>query len=172
MNELIERDYFNWLSAKVFTVKSNMYLDLLHMMHTTEFIWLIIGDKNRAADGLELRQMFRQETHIQTDEAWETMGCSVLEMILAFAMRCNFQDDTPTRDWFWRIMRHLDLDEYRNVQEGDIPIIQEILYKLVWRLYDYSGLGGMFPLKWPKRDQRKVEIWYQFCDFVDENQLI
>ena len=176
MNELIEMDYFNWLCAKVLkgyrNARGSMYYDLLHIMHNTEFVWLIIGDKNRAEDGLELRQMFRNELNIETNSLWDTMGCSVFEMILAFSTRCEFQTDISTRDWFWRIVGHLNLDEYRNVQEGDIYIIQEILYKLVWRLYDHAGHGGMFPLNWPKRDQRQVEIWYQFCDFVDENQLI
>ena len=32
-----------------------------------------------------------------------------------------------------------------------------------------DGVGGFFPLKYPKRDQKYLEIWYQLEDFVLEN---
>jgi hypothetical protein len=32
-----------------------------------------------------------------------------------------------------------------------------------------NGTGGLFPLKMPKVNQRRVEIWYQMSAFIEEN---
>ena len=40
------------------------------------------------------------------------------------------------------------------------------------REYSDNGHGGLFPLKNPKKDQRKVEIWYQMTEYINENYPI
>jgi DNA-directed RNA polymerase specialized sigma24 family protein len=93
-------------------------------------------------------------------------------LLIAFANRAEFQTDIPARDWFWVMLRNLGLDEYRRVEPQDVPVITDILYRFVWRLYDENGYGGLWPLQVPTEDQRNVEIFYQFCAYVAENQLI
>lgn len=172
MNEPIEEAYFNWLCAKVLTVTVPIYWGLMRILHQKEFSWIVTGDKNRAADGVELRDDFFRETHLPMDESWYAQPCSIFEALLAFANRASFQMDEPARDWFWKFMTNLDLDEYRQVYEEDVPIIEDILDTFVWRTYEPSGHGGMFPMRWPQHDQREVEIWYQFCQYVDDQGLL
>ncbi len=69
-------------------------------------------------------------------------------------------------------MENLHLNDFRQVGESDIPVIEDIIHTFVWRTYNYNGYGGLFPLDDPKEDQRKVEIWYEFCAWVEEKDLI
>ena len=165
-------EYFNWLCAKVRRNPFPLYYDLLKIMFDAEFVWVIPRDENRAEDGKDLRREFVRTTGLEPGHEVERLGCSVLEMIIAFSERAWFQTDVPAQEWFWKIVQNLELDEHRQVQKEAIPEIESVLYNLVWRQYSYNGHGGMFPMRWPKRDQRTVEIWYQFCDYVDEEQLI
>lgn len=172
MPEPIDHEYFNWLCAKVRKTRAHIYIDLLRILDTTEFIWVIPEDKNRAEDGIELRLGFLQESGVHYDGPWMSQPCSVLEMLLAFANRASFQTDIPVRDWFWELMDNLDLGEYRQVSRVDEIHIREKLHMFIWRTYDPSGYGGLFPMRWPKSDQRKVEIWYQFFEYLEDRGLI
>jgi hypothetical protein len=144
----------------------------LRILHRTEFVWLVAEDENRAEDGLELRGDFLRETRLDTEPEWEMVPCSIFEMLLAFTRRAEFQTTISTKDWFWIMIANLELGEYRRIMADDVPVIDDILYKFVWRLYNDAGHGGLFPLRWPKSDQREIEIWYQFCEYVDEQDLV
>lgn len=173
MREPIESEYFNWLCAKVLhELSGSIYQDILRILHETEFAWTIQGDRNRSEDGCELRLSFLRASGWENDAGWYNQPCSVLEVLIAFSDRASFQTDRPAQEWFWEFMTNLDLSEYRQVSRADLPVIEDILHAFIWRTYDDSGHGGMFPLRWPKRDQRKVEIWYQFCDYLDDQGLI
>lgn len=173
MNEPFEEMYFNWLCAKVLSQQpyNPNYRVLLETLHKTEFVWNVIGDKNRADDGLELRIDFLRETHFQRDRDWYEAPCSVLEMLIAFAQRVSFQTDMPAVDWFWRFLANLGLDEYRRVSEDDVVDIQEVIDAFVWRRYRRNGEGGLFPIRHTRCDQREVEIWYQFCEYVEDQGI-
>lgn len=172
MNEPIEELYFNWLCAKVLPPHINNYRGLLHILHSTEFVWSISGDRNRKEDGCELRIDFLRKTHLEKDPIWFNELCSVLEVLIAFAQRASFQTGISVENWFFTFLTNLNLNDYRQVSEADVPIIEDILSTFVWRTYDPNGYGGLFPLDVPEQDQRDVEIWYQFCAWVDEKQLI
>lgn len=173
MQEPIEEAYFNWLCAKVVDARDPNYRDLMRILHTTEFAWIVHGDHNRAQEGMELRENFLREAFLRNDDpGWYEAPCSVLEMLIAFADRASFQTDTPLREWFWHFLRNLRFDEYRRVSGSDRREIGEILETFIFRIYDPNGEGGMFPLRSTDNDQRKVEIWYQFCEYLDEQGLI
>lgn len=172
MNEPIEELYFKWLCAKVMPQHSDNYNGLLTVLHRTEFVWVVPGDDNRAADGIELRLDFLRETNFFRERAWFETPCSVLEMLIALSYRTAFQTQTTVQDWFWLFIQNLGLEECRRITDGDIPAIQSILDRFIWRNYSYNGDGGLFPMRSPRRDQRKVEIWYQFGDFVEDQRLI
>lgn len=172
MEEPIEELYFNWLCAKVLSVEVPIYWDLMRILYKTEFVWKVPGDRNRYEDGLELRDDFLRVSSFENETEWYNTPCSLLEMFISFAQRAQFQTDKPVRDWFWIFMQNLELDEYRQVSRDDIPVIDDILYDFVWRTYDSNGYGGMFPMRWPKRDQTEVEIWYQFCDYLEDQGLM
>lgn len=172
MLEPIEDAYFNWLCTKATDRTGNGYVALLVIMHRTEFVWTVPADRHRADDGVELRLDFLRETKYSSDDFWESQPCSVLEMFLAFANRASFQTDIPTRIWFMEILTNLRLNEFRRVTGSDTRVIQDILDALIWRQYDPNGDGGMFPLSRTNNDQRKIEIWYQFCEYVEDRGIL
>lgn len=181
MFNTLDMFYFNWLCSKV---QPNSILDgrftpsqfswkLFRKLQNTEFVWLLSGDDNRVMDGMELRREFILEGDIPDNPEWRLQeSCSVLEMLVAFARRAEFQTDIPVRDWFWEFLQNLRMDEFTDGYDPSEEEMEEILDKFIWRTYEYDGYGGMFPLHDPKRDQRKVEIWYQFCDYLmDQNRM-
>lgn len=173
MNEPIEESYFNWLCAKVVSLETfPTYLDLMRILYSTEFVWIISGDRNRASDGEELRIEFSNETRIPRDDLWFEEPCSILEMLIAFSRRASFQTDIPSREWFWEFITNLNLEDYKRVNESDMTNINDILYNFIWRLYSHDGRGGILPIRKPMKDQTKVEIWYQFCEYVEDRGLL
>ncbi|MET0785859.1 MAG: hypothetical protein ABWY25_04075 [Paenisporosarcina sp.] len=176
MTEPLEALYFNWLCVKVAYVTNPTptltYWKLLTCLHNTEFVWLLSGDDNRAADGIELRREFLLETDIPDHPEWRQLGCSVLEMFIGFSRRAEFMTDEPAKDWFWEFLNNLDLKDFNDAYNGDVEEIEGILDQFIWRTYSPDGRGGMFPLSNPNRDQKTNEIWYQFCDYlVDQDRL-
>lgn len=179
MSEPLENLYFNWLCAKV-TIHTPLtpsvsYWTLFRTLHNTEFVWTVLGDDNREADGRELRRDFILEADIADNLEWRSRlnPCSVFEMLIAFSKRVEFQMSSPAREWFWEFLKNLGLDGCNEASGVTEEEIAEVLDTFLWRTYDYSGFGGLFPLEHARRDQRDVEIWYQFYDYLaDTDQLI
>jgi hypothetical protein len=175
MDEPIEETYFKWLYHKVasvdFPTPSLTYWALLRELHNTEFVWLLPGDDNRAEDGIDVRKEFLNQMRFARDEEWLRIPCSVLEMLIAFSRRAEFQTDMPAREWFWIFMSNLELEELNDAASGVDRKVAEILDRLIWRTYRRDGYGGLFPLHHTDHDQRKVEIWYQFAEYVMDQGL-
>ena len=51
--------------------------------------------------------------------------------------------------------------------DGKIHREDDTFEDIYWLFQD--GFGGLFPLKHAKKDQRKVEIWYQLQNWLMEN---
>jgi len=175
MNEPLDNLYFNWLCAKVIQLENSTpslkYDRLLRELHSTEYVWLIPGDDDRSEDGVELRWHFLQETGLGDDLSWEHLPCSAFEMLLAFSKRAEFATDVPYIEWFWEFIGNLGLKDFNDAADG-WSRVPEILYIFIWRQYDYCGNGGICPVSSSTRDQTEVDVWYQFCDYlVDQNRL-
>lgn len=171
MDKRLEERYFNWLCAKIIRpeLPHQTYYELFRVLHGTEFVWLVIGDDNRAADGVELRYRFLVESGADPEHAWSNVLCSIFEMLIAFSYDAEFQTEVSYRDWFWELIDNLGLTPFDD-DHMDYESVSDILYRFVWRLYDADGVGGLFPLKHPEKDQRKVELWYQFFPYLEENE--
>lgn len=177
MDEPIEDVYFNWLYSKVASVDvvptpSLTYLTLMRDLHATEFAWILSGDDNRAEDGLVLRNEFYHESYLEQDPPWNNLPCSVLEMLIAFSRRASFETELSAKEWFWMFLENLEIDDLSDNHLGISQIVNERLDPFIWRTYDSHGYGGLFPLSNPVRDQRQVEVWYQFAEYVVEQDLI
>lgn len=169
--EPIEETYFNWLCAQVLPLRARNYVDLLGILHQTEFTWMLPEDENRASEGFEVRRQFLIQSGLEPEDYWAQVGCSILEMIIGLARRAAFQTEIPVKKWVFEIFDNLGLIEYRRVSQSDRAAIDDILYRLIWRTYESDGHGGMFPVRYSDQDQREVEIWYQFCEYVNEKDL-
>ncbi len=172
MDEPIENAYFDWLCARVKTDDSPDYLGLFRILHTCPYLDPSGLDENRVADAKELRDFFLQESSMRANRDWIRQEASIFEVLIAFSEIAAFQFDTSRDKWFWQFITNLRLEDYRRVGIIDEPTIIDILERFVTRTYEPSGDGGLFPLRRPHRDQREVELWYQFCDYVEDNGLL
>lgn len=162
-------EYFDWLS---YIVDLPFYYSLLlHKLYSSEFVWTIPFDAHRADDGIQLRYRFGRENGIPDPEICaklDTMPCSVLEMIVALAIRCeehimgdaSIGNRTPL--WIHTMLESMGLLGYQN-QVFDEREVDTILDIFLNRRYSRIGEGGLFtiPDLEPERDMRTAEIWNQ-----------
>jgi hypothetical protein len=173
VSQPLDELHFQWLYSQVADIEvtnpTNTYWDILRQLYTKEFVWIVPNDDNRVEDGRDLRFEFADQQGLtNVDPNWMEMGCSVLELMIGLSRRLAFEAEGQPRDWFWVLMRNLELDCYNDRFKIPTELVEEILDRLIFRTYDYNGYGGLFPLSEPHDDQRKVEIWYQLSAYVLE----
>lgn len=177
--EPLEQRYFKWLCRQVassrITDPHRSFLHLLRTLHSTEFSWHIRRDDNRAADGKELRVEFYNARHDDHDDLWDSLGCSMLEMLIALSRRLSFNGGGAPSDRFWELIENLDLLdcndynlEHRNKGVLYFVRIDETMDRLIDRTYNRDGSGGLFPLSHARRNQTRVEIWEQMNNYLNE----
>lgn len=148
---------------------------LFTSLYLHNFRWVIPRDENRAADGIELRHQYMSTRNIQAFTITELQQpCSVLEMMVALAKRCDFQtmtnfDDDQSWIWFDGMLMSLGLLDMDN-SVFDENIVNDILERWMSRKHSPDGQGGLFYIPGFTEDMRKMEIWYQMCSFVN-NEL-
>lgn len=165
-------NYVRWLCSKVGL--PDFYSRLADKLHSRVFVWTVHNDANRAADGISLRGRYIDETGVGATEEIFMHPCTVLEMMVALA--CRMETDIMfdpefgdrTHQWFWIMIENLGLDGMDD-DHFDDENVNHILNVLLNRTYFMNGSGGLFPLKRPKHNQRRVEIWYQMSEFLVEN---
>lgn len=171
--EPLEDMYFRWLCAHVQHVQvptpSTTRWNLLRYLHGQPFVWIDGYDENRAEDGVELRAYFSNESRTPLDPSWLHQPCSVLEMLVALAVRCEFNSMLvePVSWWFWHLTDNLGID-YPDAVAFPEDHVEMVLNTWMYRAYDQFGVGGLFPLQHPNQDQRHVEIWYQMMAYLEE----
>lgn len=171
----IINDYFEWLWNFTKCRGHSQNRKIITLLHDIEFRYSIPMDANREEDGIDLRYRFITEVGIPRNYQ-EVYGyldgpCSVLEMMIALAIRCeeSIMDDPDigdrTSEWFWLMMKNLGLD-YMSDRKFDRDIAEEKISIFLDRKYKRNGEGGLFVVN-GRRDLRKVEIWYQMCWYLD-----
>ena len=170
----LDEHYLRWLYSKVASVleknKRRSYWEVARLMHSKEFIWFIPNDDNRLEDGRLLRYDFIAEEELDADREWLELGCSFFEMLVALIQRLTFEDGRPQHVWFRELLRNLQLEEFPDARPPFREDVDAILEEVIWRTYDYNGMGGLFPLGMPKQDQKVTEIWYQLSAYLNENE--
>lgn len=176
--DTITNEYFEWLVKKISVKPSSRsvsYNKLLQFLHTVEFRWCIDHDENRAEDGINMRWRFAvHKGHEEdSDEILDILEgpCSVLEMMVALAIRCEDIMDDPsmgdrTPQWFWSMITNLGLGSMHD-DKFDKERTGTILNRFMDRMYKPNGRGGLFRLRSCDTDLRDVEIWYQMCWYLD-----
>lgn len=173
-NEIIN-DYFEWLyqyvTGESFPGKIS-YRKLMTYLHSREFIFKVRMDENRAKDGINLRYRYACERGYNHMPACLDGPCSVLEMMLALASRCEetIMDDATKGDrtgqWFWGMIANLGLNGMYD-DLFDKADVEFIIDRLLNRKYAPDGTGGLFTVRHCGCDLRKVEIWHQLCWYLD-----
>ena len=174
-DDQVENKYFEWLYNYVCKGRINnniSYKKLFALLHDTEFTFYVRNDINRARDGVDLRYRFAML--LDDDKILDILDgpCSVLEMMVALAIRCEttIMDDTRygdrTNQWFWSMLSNLGIS-YMTDDEFDRGIANEKIYNFLERQYEADGRGGLFYIKGCKDDLREVEIWTQLCWYLE-----
>jgi len=151
---------------------------LLRELHGMEFYPLIPNDDNRCMDGIQLRDTYLDDGG--PEQALPSGSCTVLEMLIGLSYRLVFETEQSrwektTQQWFWILIDNLGLNLVTN---NDLSIeeyrekIEENVTNFLNRHYKSNGEGGLFPLKKTRKDQKRVEIWYQMSDYILENYPI
>lgn len=165
--------YLTWLYSQVGRVPKRRsprtYLTLLRQLYNKKFVPIVPRDDNRAADGINLRYDFIDDERIEdVDPAWMDIECSMLEMLIGLSRIFSFEAEGEPRDWFWVLLKNMNLYEYNDIDGVPFHKVEEILDRIIWRRYQPNGRGGIFPLKYAKEDQREVELWYQMSAYLLE----
>jgi hypothetical protein len=162
--------YLTWLYSQVAEVRprksSRTYWYLLRQLYSTEFAWLIPNDDNRAEDGQALRSEWASQQDTTVDGEWLSLGCSFLEMLIGVSRRLEFEAGGEASSWFWHLIENMGLLGFNDRSKFSPEHVEDRTSAVIWRTYDYSGNGGLFPLRDATQDQRRVEIWYQLSEYL------
>lgn len=171
----IANGYFEWMSDIVCGDRfpeNVSYRKLLMYLHCTEFTFTIRKDINRAEDGVALRRRYTLAEYNEDLSLYLDGPCSVLEMMLALAIRCeeSIMDDSNLGDrtgqWFWGMITNLGLGGMTD-DRFDRLVTDRIISTFLKRKYEPDGKGGLFTIRHCKQDLRRVEIWYQLNWYLD-----
>lgn len=169
-------NYFKWLCELVnIQHQKDSYYLLMGELYKHEFVPVVQRDINRSEDGIQLRQMFIEETGTIFG-CDKTGDCSFLEMLIALAMDINdslISTLDNTSKVFWTMVSNLDLlmctDDEFFTNQGRTKIKQAVK-RVNTRHIGYFGEDGLFPNKYCTKDQRLVEIWYQAQEYIQTNE--
>lgn len=173
MDDYTKSLYFDWICGLVCGPHVKNYNKLLERLFETEFYYINPMDENRANDGYDLRYRFAYEYGIDDEDISDSDPCSVLEMMVALAYRCEetIMDDMDfgdrTGQWFWNMIVSLGLGQMTD-ERYDEEKVDYILDRFLKRQYDRTGKGGLFTVPKCKYDLREEEIWFQMCWYLDE----
>ena len=175
IEERVKSDYFEWM-CDVVCGKSFRepftYNRLLAFLHDVEFTYFVPYDENRAAEGIALRYRYCL-LHECEDLEWCLTGpCSVLEMMVALAIRCeeNIMDDPEIGDrtgqWFWGMITNMGIGAMHDANYDEI-LVRDVVARFLDRDYEPDGRGGLFRVKGWHRDMRTAEIWHQLMAYIN-----
>lgn len=163
--------YLNWLYGQTSDAEIRKsyktYWTLFRHLYSTKFQYFVPNDENRAEDGKELRLDWVRETGAKKPvEAWLSLECSFLEVLIGLAKRLNFQEERSVARWFWHLLENLDVacfDDSGTYSQSFVEMRMRVVNE---RSYDSNGNGGLFPLRNPSQDQRYVDLWYQMMEYI------
>lgn len=169
---MTKNDYFEWLIEHVQNENDKSYAKLLRYLYNKEFRYTIFNDSNRAEDGIELRWLFYRQYGEVEESYFLDEPCSVLEMMIALAIRCEEIMENPdmgdcTALWFWEMIDNLGLRSMTD-ERFDKKRVDSVIERFLNRTYGKDGTGSLFIVKDCGRDLRNVEIWYQMCWYLDD----
>ncbi len=184
-NKELRTEYFHWLVSITGIAPDNSessYHLLLKKLHERDFYSIVPNDDNRGEDGKKLRKEFADEANYHVDTILDMLEspCSMLEMMIALSIRCqeimsDLDDNFTVSKWFWEMISNvglIEMDDDHYVDMGGSDEFRKIIDIILDRKYDKNGNGGLFPLKYPGKNQRKQELVYQMNAYLMENYYI
>lgn len=167
-NHSYEQWLYDIVCKNLFSINTS-YSQLLSYLSHREFTVVIPKDINRADDGVDLRLRYEMITGEYPNRG---KPCSVLEMMIALAIRCEETImDNPaygdrTAQWFWSMIKNLGLYSMTD-NRFDFEYASFVVDRFLNREYEPNGEGGLFKINNCKYDLRTIEIWYQLCWYLE-----
>lgn len=165
----VERGYFDWMCALV-GVQPRYFGNLMLFLHNKEFYYTIPMDGNRLEDGISLRYRYGLEAGIDdviiAEELDKTKEASVLEMMVALALKCeeHIMGNPDMGDrvalWFHEMLDSLGLS-YMDDAHFNAMIAEMVIDRFLRHDYAPDGRGGLFTVPSSPKDMRCAEIWTQ-----------
>lgn len=165
-------DYVEWMYDCIGDYQTKSYKRLFLELNTIQYRYINAKDKNREGDAFALRCKYCRENNV---DMW-VVPCTVLEMLVALALRCEEQIMSDpaygnrTGQWFYTMIGNLGLATLCDDREWTNKERLEV-YTAVNRFmnneYAANGKGGLFYIPRTPYDLRQVEIWYQMCWYLD-----
>lgn len=177
--EELNYEYLDWMYDIVCDdryTRNLGYRKLFAYLYDTEFTFTMPMDGNRYEDGVNLRYRFGDERGLEPAMIASYLDgnpCSVLEMMIALALRCedNIMDNPDVGNrvgqWFWEMIVNLGLGPMTDAN-FDPDHVYHVMDIFLNRKYDRDGTGGLFKIHDDTRDMRFAEIWYQMCWHLNE----
>ncbi len=142
---------------------------LFQMLDETPFESIVRGDENRVADAMYARHLWLVDR--KDDINLSKKPVSLLEIMVILSQDLSFMctglvANSSVERWFDEIFGNLGINSRQSYDEK-----RRILERVVAREYGTDGIGGLFPLRNPAQDQRKVELWMQANSYVMENYI-
>lgn len=165
--------YFEWMVEKC---HAQDRIQVLETLHSISFTYQNPLDGNRYDDGINLRYRFGDERHVspsQVARELDTVPCSVLEMMLALAIRVEVHimsdDDIGDRTYIWfnEMLDSLGIGWMKDSHFRRGYCV-DVIYRFLNRDYKPNGQGGLFTVE-GRGDLRNVEIWYQAMWYLSSN---
>lgn len=175
----LRNDYFEWMYQLVCDdhyIRRSSYRELCSMLDNLDFEYTIPMDENRYEDGIDLRYRFGYEHELEGSVIATELDyrpCSVLEMMVALALRCeehimtNIDTGDRTSKWFRNMLRSLGLYDITD-DNFDYRVVKEKIDILLNHDYEPDGRGGLFTIRHANYDMRRAEIWKQAMWYFNE----
>lgn len=177
-------DYEKYLLRSIGFSKKG-YENLLRYLHEIPYEWdpLVPFDENRGRDGEAQRYYFFKSIGIKGGNF--EYPCSVLEMLVAFAVRfgtdwLGYDEEDMNEHYervFWLFIHNLGLDEMSDKWEfyhedyGFYEKIDEIIGFWLKREYKNDGIGSIFPLKKRAKGYNRLEMYKQIFEFMNQTGI-
>ena len=165
--------YFDWLCDQIYL--DDWHGDLLFELYKIDYYYNHPMDENRAGDGLWLRRLYFDETGEKVEGLEIGEPCSLLEMLIALAKRCeddimyDWEIGDRTADWFWMIIDNLGLFDLTD-DNFEEDLVYEICDIFMSRTYENGKIGCPFPMPGMNKEEflefKKKEIWVQLGQYL------
>lgn len=183
--ERIKTEYLRYLMdrAQVEVEGDHGYLKLCAALHSLEFRPMLEMDENRSSECMALRNDFSEQNNNQDEVLYildRIFGFdgTWMEILVVLAEKIAYdladsEYEAGTGKWFREMLENCGLNEETNDQFDDpyneFQKVYDIVTVINNRRFGWDGEGGLFPLRWPKRDQRYAELIMQMNDYIEEN---
>ena len=180
-----KKAYLEWLMDQMQIDRDGPegYEKLCGVLMDIPFSWSIAMDSNRADEGRQLRGEWMGDSgdtlKLRGVPDWT---CTMMELLCVMARKLQYETllsdyEAGIRKWFMELLSNIGLDEYINeafdedYDQFDAET-RATVDAVIFRQYGWDGEGGLFPLMYPQRDQRRIELTDQMNDYLEENYEI